>query len=333
MNSKSVLRHIVLGIREILLRNNQLTLSGLGTLIVESIPSKHKRISDEKFLLHPPKKRVALEGEPPLTTDEFLISELASNLGVSQEDANAAIDLFVKEIQDQIPIYIPELGIFKQLDGKLEFQSDPELEAFLTGAISNLSPLEIKKSPSPITTKHQRKFSPVIIAIPAIIAVGIGGYLVFQNNFSFFQGTSNDSKFSSLLPSTSDSIFADSTDNINPTDTFDIPLEPNPERPSAILDDIKDPLATGTPSLNRDSGGYTLIIGSFNTSEQASNMVDQFRKIYPRIPIGILRNHDNTLYRVAIGQNPTIPEALALKERLTELPAETWVLNILNTDL
>ena len=44
-------------------------------------------------------------------------------------------------------------------------------------------------------------------------------------------------------------------------------------------------------------------------------------------------NPDNTRYRVAIGQTPTIPEALALKSRLSQLPSGSWVFNILNTDL
>lgn len=353
MNSKSVLREVTVVIRETLLQDNQLTISGLGTLKVESVASEHKRVNEQKFILDPPRKRVVLEGDPSLTTDESLISELASNLGASHEEAAAVIDLLVREILTQMPVHIPEIGILKQSDGKLEFSSDPELEAFLAGAHANLNSLEVKKEIPAEPVKYRRKFN-WRIAVP-IIVVGavISSYFVIQNNFPPSQQALNDAESPAILPVAPDSISADSAANVtsierldavdqSAIDAFRVRPEPNPEQPSITLDDATDPPAVETPPppadpetplLNRETGGYTLIIGSFDTLEQASVLIDEYRELYPAIPVGTLRNHDDTLYRVAIGQVPTISEALALKDRLTELPAQAWVLNILNTDL
>ncbi|MCY3487659.1 MAG: SPOR domain-containing protein [Bacteroidetes bacterium] len=353
MKSKSVLREVTVVIRETLLQNNQLTISGLGTLKVKSVPSEHERLSEQKFMLRPPRKRVVLEGDPSLTTDESLISGLASNLGASHEEVAAVINLLIKEILAQMPVHIPEIGILKQSDGKLEFSPDPELEAFLAGAHANLNSLEIKKERPSTSVRHRRKFN-WRIAIPIIVVIAaIGGYFVIQNYFPPSQQASNDAESPTILPVAPDSISADSAANITSIDRLDtvdqsieyafrVRPEPNPEQPLITLDDATDPPAVETsplpadpetPLLNRETGGYTLVIGSFDTPEQASILIDEYRELYPTIPVDTLRNHDNTLYRVAIGQVPTIPEALALKDRLTELPAQAWVLNILNTDL
>ena len=352
MNSKSVLREVTVVIRETLFQNNQLTISGLGTLKVESVPSKNERVDEQKFILHPPRKRVVLEGDPSLTTDEPLISGLASNLGASHKEAAAVIGLLIKEILAQMPVHIPEIGILKQSDEKLEFSSDPELEAFLAGAHANLDSLEVTKEMPMESVKHHRKFG-WTIAIPVVIGAVIGGYFVIQSNFAPFQQALDDTKSPALLPVAPDSVSADSAADITSidrldtvdqsiTDTFRVRPESNPEQPLITLDDTSDPPAAETPPLaadpeisllNRESGGYTLVIGSFDTPEQASILIDEYRGLYPTIPVDTLRNHDNTLYRVAIGQASTISEALALKDRLTELPAQAWVLNILNTDL
>ncbi len=344
MNSKSVLREVTVILREILFQNNQLTISGLGTLKVESVPSESERVDRQMFILHPPRKRVVLEGDPSQTTDESLISGLASNLGASHEEAAAIIGLLIGEILAQMPVHIPEIGILKQSDGKLEFSSDPELEAFLVGAHANLDSLEVKKGISTKPVTSRRKFG-WTIAIPVVIgAVLGGGYFVIQNNRGSFQQDLNDAESPAILPVAPDSISTDSAADITSIDrldtvdqsimdSFDVRPESNPEQPLITLDDAVDPSTTEIPLLNRETGGYTLVIGSFDTPEQASILIDEYRELYPTIPVDTLRNHDNTLYRVAIGQVPTVSEALALKDRLTELPAQAWVLNILNTDL
>ncbi len=339
-------------IRDVLLRNDQLNISGLGTLKVESLSSEREQITNQKFLLHPPRKRVVLEGDPSDSTDPALIAELASNLRTSEEEAAAILDLLIKEILAQAPVHIPEIGILKQSEGKLELSSDPELEAFLLGTHANLNSLEVKRE-SITTPKTRRRKLAWAISIPIAVGAAVVGYFAVQNNFGPSQQTSSNTESPALLPIAPDSMTADSAVNITSIDNFDpvdqpitdgfrVRPEPNPEQPSITLESPADPPPVETPptqadpetpSLNRESGGYTLIIGSFDTSAQASILIAQYRDIYPTVPISTLQNRNNTLYRVGIGQVPTIAEALALKERLTELPADAWVLNILNNDL
>ena len=93
--------------------------------------------------------------------------------------------------------------------------------------------------------------------------------------------------------------------------------EPDPQQP-----------VTAFPRLDREAGGYTLIVGSFEASDRAAREVARMKTLLGNqdVPVDVMR--DGPLFRTAVGQEPTIEGALALKERLSVLPADTWVLRI-----
>ena len=82
--------------------------------------------------------------------------------------------------------------------------------------------------------------------------------------------------------------------------------------------------------LDRNQGGYTLIVASFEDRAVAASEVDRTRMLIssPGIPVDIMRSRDGTKFRVTVGQQPTIEDALSLREQLTMLPSSTWVLRI-----
>ena len=102
---------------------------------------------------------------------------------------------------------------------------------------------------------------------------------------------------------------------------------------------IDSPAATAPPSDVQDpepdafdphAGGYTLVVASFDNRESAERVMNQMQTLVAETatPVGIMRSQDGVWHRVSVGQVPTIDDALGLKEMLTMLPHDAWVLRI-----
>jgi len=326
VTSNEALKELNRAIRERLLRHGHLTLSGIGTFRVESITSRSDPLDDQTFILHPPKKRIVLQESSATTTDPSLISELASNLGISPEESAAVIDLLTQEMVAQVPVEIPEFGIFTRSEGQLQFSADPKLLLSIPESYAGMDSIEIAKlSPTPATRKpFNKKLVWIIVALNITIAVGIWGYRMIQTGNEPAQQIAIPLESPAVLPVLPDSISSDSASNLasldslvedNIDESVEIPSDPQPDS------DIR--------SIDRNTGGYTIILGSFETPERALSLVEQYRKIYPDLVVDTLVNINNR-YRVAIGQTPTISEAVSLKNRLLDIPSSAWVKNILN---
>ena len=134
---------------------------------------------------------------------------------------------------------------------------------------------------------------------------------------------------SSVLPLDSDSATSASI----PHQSSEQPL--NDDSPELSADTIftQEPVQeVDFPRLDRDASGYTIIVGSFATIEQALSIMNRYQEIYPNIPVDTLVS-DDMRYRVALGQTPTISEAVTLKDRLIEVPTDAWIKNIQNVEL
>ncbi len=88
--------------------------------------------------------------------------------------------------------------------------------------------------------------------------------------------------------------------------------------------------AAAVATLDYALGGYTLIVASFPELATAESEVERFRSMVgrPDIPLEVMVSVDGTFHRVAIGQRPTLAEVQSLKEELTMLPPDAWVLRI-----
>ena len=180
MTSEAVLREFSGIVCERLIKYGHSAISGLGTLKVELIPSTCESMEAEHFVLHPPQKKIILLAPPSVATDLSLISGLASNLGISHEDATEIIKVLINEILSQIPVHISGLGSFSRSSDKLVFNMDPELTTRIAGEYSGLGSVEIHKGnqTSPILRQKKRsKRIPLLLGAGLILIVG---YLILD---------------------------------------------------------------------------------------------------------------------------------------------------------
>ena len=315
MASEKVLTRFTATVRELLLEHGRADISGLGTLKVESIPSAHELLDDGEFVVHPTSRRISFEENPAIESSPSLIPSLAAKLGVADELASGVLPLLVTEILSQVPVRIPELGTFARSDDGLQFTSDPELAAVVSGTYAGLSSITVgdKVAPQPIPRRQRWPW-----AVAAMVVVAAGIYLITQGSNESKDPAEETTVIST--PVIPDSASADSLTTVAVEDSVD-------REPPAV----PDPDTETEPemhTLDHEAGGYTLIVASFSEESTALELAKHYRNIYPDIPIDILRSGDDATHRVAVGQAPTITEALDLKSRLNDLPPESWVLSI-----
>ncbi|MCY4172361.1 MAG: SPOR domain-containing protein [Bacteroidetes bacterium] len=349
MESQKVVFELVTIIRERLARYSQVAISELGIFKVISKPSESKSLNADKFSVHPPKKEIVLESNPSTPTDTTLISGLASTLGISHEASEKTITIFSKEILSQLPVTIPELGTFKKSNDQLQFTADTKLNNHIVGIYSELTPVEIDKTTVPAQNIKRTSFptteqrSPwAAILIPMVVILAIVGYFLLQGITGNNEQESSESitlvtDSIETVVSEEDEIPSDELEtSVNETDQSEAPSSVSDTPQNENLSTTEPPQTSQSESslapvnlLDRESGGYTLIIGSFNTPAQAMSVVERYRTIYPTLPVDTLIGTGNQ-HRIAIGQVSTIPEALALKESLSEIPEDSWVYIIRN---
>ncbi len=339
MTSEVALREFTTIIRERLLKYGQLSVSGLGTLKIESIPSMSERPNDNQFILHPPKRYISLDESSSVTTDLSLVSEFASNQGISHEDASSIIDLLVSEIIAQAPIEIPTLGVISRTEDKLHISADPELATLISGTFADMDSLEILPDSSGSPAKGQRRVAQVAMVVLIVGALAVGGY--FLTNWVMESNQQISEPLSAVLPANPDPVTSDSMENNVIPDPSDSPanmevangIVANPVEPSTDAIPSEQPdTNNGSVLLDREAGGYTIIVGSFNTPEQAQAVVERYRTSLPGMAVDTLVS-DDSQYRVALGQFPSIPDAVAAISQLDEIPSDAWVKNVRNVGL
>lgn len=315
MTSEKVLIEFTAIVRELLLQHNRADIPSLGTLKIESTPSMHEPVDDGKFMVHPTSRRISFEENAATESSPSLIPSLTAKLGIADTKASEVLDLLVAEILSQVPVCIPGLGTFTRSDDGLQFTTDPELAAVVSGIYAGLSSITVedKIAPQPVQRRHRWPWAAV-----AVVVVAAGVYLITQrSNESNRPAEEMGAIFSPVIP---DSALTDSITTVALEDSLD------QEPPTA-----SDPETGTNPetlTLDHEAGGYTLIVAAFLEEFTALEVAERYRNIYPDIPIGILQSSDGALHRVAVGQAPTISEAQDLKSRLNDLPPESWVLSI-----
>ncbi len=315
MTSEKVLIEFAAIVRELLLQHDRADISGLGTLKIESTPSMHEPLDDGKFMVHPTSRRISFEENPATESSPTLIPSLTAKLGIADTKASEVLDLLVAEILSQVPVCIPGLGTFTRSDDGLQFTTDPELAAVVSGIYAGLSSITVEDKIAPQPVQRRQKWP---WAAVAVVVVAAGVYLITQrSNESSSLSEEMGAIFSPVAP---DSASTDSITTVALEDSLDQELPTAP--------DTETETDSETLTLNHEAGGYTLIVASFPEESTALEVAERYRNIYPDIPIGILRSSDDANHRVAIGQAPTITEALDLKSRLSDLPPESWVLSI-----
>ena len=315
MTSEKVLTEFTAIVRELLLQHDRADIPGLGTLKVESIPSAHELLDDGKFVVHPTNRRISFEENAATEPSPTLIPSLAAKLGVADDGASEILNLLITEIISQVPVHISEIGTFTRPDESLHFTADPELAAAVSGIYSGLSSITVEDKIAPQPVRRRQRW-PWAAAAMVIVAAGV--YFITQDSNESDGPAEETAEIST--PVIPDSASADSLTTVAVEDSVD--QEP-PTGPDPATETGQETL-----TLDHEAGGYTLIVASFPEESTALEVAERYRNIYPNIPVGILRSSDSTNHRVAVGQAPTISEALDLKAQLNDLPPESWVLSI-----
>ena len=250
---------------------------------------------------------------------------LAAELGITPKQAEEVILALCRHLRKQIaigqPVHVPDLGTFELRNGTLTFLPDRRLRSAVAGDLAALRPY----SAAPRFRKRSRYIWGVgtLAASLSIIAAGV-----------WWTSKDNHQQEVIMPPVTGDStvtipeLVAESEDTTLTELLVDtLRTAPLVESPDTAVPE-EDVAASIPDGLNRSIGGYTLIVASFQEASVAQTVADQYRTSLDGVPVDVLHRSGEEIYRVAVGQTPTIAEALSLRSDLPDLPAETWVLRI-----
>lgn len=120
-------------VRELILDHDEVGLPGLGTLVAEMVPAA---FSDRGYTINPPYRRVAFI--PGQVEDDSLVRLYAGSLGISLEQADAAVRRFVAQLKARLmeekTLVFPGLGRLRSTrQNHLFFISDEDLDIYPDG--------------------------------------------------------------------------------------------------------------------------------------------------------------------------------------------------------
>ena len=154
-------------LKELVLKNNRVSLPGLGSFIAEMAPSV---FSDRAMVIHPPFRRILFRPSE-IWNDGLLEEAYAQKKGISPENAAEEISAFVKELRGVLnsdkSYRIPEFGTMRATEqNDYFFVADKKLFNYLE--TFGLEPVNIKLLPKigevePLTGKPEQTL-PVVTA-------------------------------------------------------------------------------------------------------------------------------------------------------------------------
>ena len=199
-------------------------------------------------MVYPPSRRVSFEENPSTESSPILILSLAANLGISDTKASEVLDLLVTEILSQIPVYIPKLGTLSRSDDGLQFTTDPELAAVVSGIYAGLSSVTVGDTiiPQPIERRQRWPW-----AVATIVVVTAGIYFITRDSI-----VSNDPIEETTTISTPVIPDSASTDSIT-TVAIEDSVGQEPPEESPIVSDPEPETIPEPLTFDHEAGGYT----------------------------------------------------------------------------
>lgn len=158
-----------------------------------------------------------------------------------------------------------------------------------------------------------------LVASIALLLLAVGYVLMTQNVF-----TGSDPRPATESPPDTMMAAAAPADTAG-QDTAASPPPPAPDQPS--------PPPAEPPSIDRATGGWTIVVASRTRPREAQNVLETYRQRFrgDAVPVDILTGETNgqLRYRVAVGQYPSRPAALTARQQLEDrLPTDAWPLEI-----
>lgn len=137
-------------IKELVLRNDRVSLPGLGVFVCEYVPAS---FSDRGFVINPPYRRIYFRSKKE--DDNLLVSFYSEKNGVDEQSARRFIDDFISDIRQELEarrvVEFPELGKLRSTkENTLFFVAAPDVEIYPDGF--GLVPVSLKSNAAdPVT--------------------------------------------------------------------------------------------------------------------------------------------------------------------------------------
>lgn len=192
----------------------------------------------------------------------------------------------------------------------------------------------------PVDTPSARRSSPVrpllagaaviVIAVVAIVLLRPGSEPAPEPTFTAEETPLPPDTLAVAAQTGSDTTTTSTTGPAVAPDSVesDSPPEASPE-PATVAPPLPDPVAPAGQAFDTTAPGYTLIVGSTTSEDEALATMRRFDEL--GLPLAVLAYQEDgaTRYRLAVGQYASAAEADQARQTLAErLPAGTWVRRI-----
>lgn len=129
-------------VRELILKNDQVGLPGMGTFVAEMIPAS---FSDKGYTINPPYRRLSFF--PAKLEEDLLVDFYAKSNGIDRAAAKSYIEHYIQDLKavllDRKTVVMPELGRLRATkDNTFFFVPNEDLDIFPEGF--SLAPVSLK---------------------------------------------------------------------------------------------------------------------------------------------------------------------------------------------
>ncbi len=282
------------------------------------------------------------DSSPAYISADTTVALIAAKLSLQPEQVRDALRQLSTELHGQTEehphILIDGLGTLARDATGLNFHPSAELESLVNGEYASLVPVRLDQGPAAPTlaadaTSNRKGQRLKTILLTSLIIIGIQAavFLVLQQT-GFWDGNNTREPTLTVEQPSVNTEYQDevaetaAAGNIEEADTVvtEIPME---------TETTIEPETSGeNPGFDLEIGGYAIILASFEGAATALNEAARFRDIIadPSLPVGVVRtlSEDSEYFRVYVGQMPAVGEAVNLREQLTGLPADAWIIRL-----
>jgi len=343
--------NISLIIRDLLLRNEQLVIPGLGTFKIIHRPAQISRTTQ---VLTPPAREIVFDNQIKEGDNQLLLA-VKKKFGLSETETAGAIKKYIHNLEDEIrsagSVMLEGLGRIKRDSaGSLSFE--PVKELLNPGGVFALPNIEIpvtekqeitetaasQKStlPIPEIRRRRRWWIPAVAVLVLAMVISIGLFTGLITNIPGF----SLKKEPVVVKSTDQNriVFGNKANSQKDTkkdtlrEAISRQLDKQTERENALRFENGQKATNKTPAetpgikTTIPAGPYQIISGSFTVSENAERHIIALRKkginaeLLPR---------SGKYYMVTLGSYPTRSEALEAQKLLkSQLNQDLWVMKI-----
>lgn len=282
---------------------------------------------------------------------DSVVARVARHLDISEDQSERLVHAVGELIQVQLTrngiVHVPGIGVLTRTNDNIDLDPDQRLLATVNDPFAGLEPVHfgpsdadaaeapkepeqeptselspagapVRRERAPRRGRKKARRSPLALVAGMLVLVAIGVALVLQ--------------FGVPRQSTETATTEQSPDPATPPPEREDPI-PEPVDPAeANAVEESDIAMASEPSVQRIAGWYTIVVASFEEESAAMAVAQQHRDRLAgaTVLVDVMRSatQGNTVFRVIVGQAPTIDGAVVLRAELAGLPADAWITRI-----